>query len=472
MRFVSAPSRGLLGFLAAAWLAALASAAAAESEFDEAGKMRLPASAQRSGDPTRGRDYLVNGDYLSSGIPLALYRAIRGESSRNALGREGENATLPPAVTAVRAPNGQTVVTANCLACHGQQINGQYIVGLGNSLRDFTEDSAATANLVDRMLRVTGVLDPAPREAFAPFRDVIRTVSPHIRTQVRGTNPAIKLAYVLAAHRDPVTLQWSDEPLLPLPDEDEVIPSDVPALWLLRKKNAMFHNGMGRGDFARTMMASSLMTLRDDSEAAGIDERFVDVLAFLNTLEPPSFPGSIDGALRDRGAEVFSRRCASCHGRYGERPSYPNVLVHLDRIGTDPALALAARQDHQAHLAIYNESWFGQGDHAARLEPEPGYVAPPLDGVWATAPYLHNGSVPTLAALLDSGERPDYWRRSFKSGDYDLERVGWKFEEENAGGHKHIYDTSLPGHSAAGHLYGDKLTAAERRAVLEYLKSL
>jgi hypothetical protein len=44
-----------------------------------------------------------------------------------------------------------------------------------------------------------------------------------------------------------------------------------------------------------------------------------------------------------------------------------------------------------------------------------GYVAPPLDGVWATAPYLHNGSVPTLAALLDTRNRPTYWRHEAPS---------------------------------------------------------
>ncbi len=443
-----------------------------EPGFDDQGRLRLPPSAQRAGDAGRGRDYLINGDYIGSGIPLALYRTVRGSSKRNELQRTGENATLPPGATAVRAANGEMVVTANCLACHGQQLRGSYMLGLGNSLRDFTEDSSATANLIDQMLRFGGPSQEAAREAFAPFRDVIRIISPHIRTRVAGTNPAVKLAYVLAAHRDSQTLEWSEEPLMPLPPADEVIPSDVPAWWLLRKKNALYHTGMGRGDFARTMMASSLLTLRDASEAEEIDKRFTDVLAYLRTLEPPPYPGKVDARLSARGRQVFARRCSSCHGSYGEKPEYPNLLVHVDKVGTDPELARSSEAAYHAQVRGYNESWFGQGPHAARLRPEPGYVAPPLDGVWATAPYLHNGSVPTLEAMLDSSLRPKFWRRSFQARDYDLEKIGWRYQEENAGGHKHIYDTTLPGHSAAGHTFGDALQTDERRALLEYLKTL
>ena len=51
----------------------------------------------------------------------------------------------------------------------------------------------------------------------------------------------------------------------------------------------------------------------------------------------------------------------------------------------------------------YSRSWFSNGDHPAKLVfPFNGYVAPPLDGVWITAPYFHNGSVPTIEAVLNS----------------------------------------------------------------------
>ena len=120
----------------------------------------------------------------------------------------------------------------------------------------------------------------------------------------------------------------------------------------------------------------------------------------------------------------------------------------------------------------FNQSWFTSGDHPARLEPFEGYIAPPLDGIWITAPFLHNGSVPTLEALLNSDLRPKYWSRDFDKPEYDYEKLGWKYtKEENPGG-KHIYNTDVPGYGNYGHTFGDKLTEKDRKAVIEYMKTL
>jgi hypothetical protein len=126
--------------------------------------------------------------------------------------------------------------------------------------------------------------------------------------------------------------------------------------------------------------------------------------------------------------------------------------------------------------------WFANSfwGETSRLEPQLGYVAPPLDGIWATAPYLHNGSVPTLEALLDSSKRPRYWTRTFDSTDYDQAAVGWNFaeldhgqaDEPTAGARVRIYDTTLLGYGNQGHTRADDLDDSERRALLEYLKTL
>jgi len=122
-----------------------------------------------------------------------------------------------------------------------------------------------------------------------------------------------------------------------------------------------------------------------------------------------------------------------------------------------------------------------------------GYVAPPLVGVWASAPYFHNGSVPTLEAVLNSTLRPEIWSRENRDPSaYDLEKVGMKhrtvprseFEKSatNAAGkaflskaaidHGALYDTKGFGHGNMGHTFGDRLTAGERFAIIEFLKSL
>jgi hypothetical protein len=111
-----------------------------------------------------------------------------------------------------------------------------------------------------------------------------------------------------------------------------------------------------------------------------------------------------------------------------------------------------------------------------------GYQAPPLDGIWATAPYLHNGSVPTLATLLKSSDRPTRFTRppSTDFAHYDRVNVGWKFERvaepppPSMPAHqaRFIYDTARFGLGNGGHTFGDKLGDAERRDLIEYLKTL
>lgn len=122
----------------------------------------------------------------------------------------------------------------------------------------------------------------------------------------------------------------------------------------------------------------------------------------------------------------------------------------------------------------------GTARDGTKLTPKYGYNAPPLDGIWATAPYLHNGSIPTLEGVIDSTKRPKFWTWSFDSKDYDVARMGLPFEAVDHGQAKEwvpwrvgkLYDTTLEGHSNAGHTYGDNLTSDDRAALLEYMKTL
>ncbi|MBI1368048.1 MAG: c-type cytochrome [Planctomycetes bacterium] len=436
--------------------------------------LKLPASEQRSGDPQRGREYLITGQYIRGGLPLKYVRQFMGDGAGNALKRDGDNAILPPDLTATTARNGVPVAAPNCLACHAQMLNGKLVVGLGNATLDMTTDGSQVSSVIQFAINQSAGPDSPEAMAYDDFRKVVAVIGPRVRTPTIGVNSADRLAFVLAAYRDPVTLKWSDTPRDPLPDDQPTIPTDVPPWWVLKKKHAMFYTSVGRGDFARLMMASSLMTLRDTDEAAQIDEHFVDVLAYLNTLEPPRYPGPIDRALARKGRGVFRRECAVCHGSYDTPADYPNYLISLDEVGTDRALADATVRTFERQVRSYNHSWFALTAHGAKLAPRLGYVAPPLDGIWASAPYLHNGSVPTLAALLDSTTRPKYWQRSFGTGpaDYDPDAVGWRYTRPPGGSSKFIYDTTRPGHGNAGHTYGDHLEPDERAAVIEYLKTL
>jgi hypothetical protein len=99
-----------------------------------------------------------------------------------------------------------------------------------------------------------------------------------------------------------------------------------------------------------------------------------------------------------------------------------------------------------------------------------GYANAPLDGLWLRAPYLHNGSVPTLRALLFPETRPAQFYRAYDV--YDWNDVGFVSNGPDAAREGVLFDTRLKGNSNAGHVYGQQLTPAQREDLLEYLKTL
>jgi mono/diheme cytochrome c family protein len=452
---------------------------AAPPELTKAEPGKIPASPQRSGAIAAGRDALLNRAVLSCGLPYSAYVASSGNPvpTYDLPGRHGRNAELPYQLTAFVAKSGVELVTTNCLGCHAAPLNGELVIGLGNEFLDFTGDP---------VMRVEGVGafvegEPAATE-WRRWADRISAVAPWSITDTIGANPAQALTLALMAHRDPKTLAWSDEPVLP-PPSTRVPPVSVPPLWNVDKKHAVFYNGEGRGDHVRYMILASTTCTDSVAEAREIDAWFTDVRAYLASLPSPAYPYPIDQGLAADGERLFNANCRKCHGRYGERETYPNKLVALDKVGTDPEMAEKAYHKADRFIRWFNGSFYGSrygGVAETRATPALGYVAPPLDGAWATAPYLHNGSVPTLAALLDTSARPVYWRFAGAEPDYDPEALGWDHLDLDAGQdqyasideQKWVYDTTRPGYGNQGHDFGDEMSADERRALLEYLKAL
>ena len=199
-----------------------------------------------------------------------------------------------------------------------------------------------------------------------------------------------------------------------------------------------------------------------------------NVLRFLNLYRPQPFPGPIDRAMAEAGRQFYARDCAACHGRYDRSLERPALLLFpnwLGDVGTDRLRAAA----FDAALANALTATAYRDRIAARHTGQ--YVAPPLTGLWASAPYLHNGSVPTIAALLDPAARPV----RFQVGGHALDfgPLGLRLGPE--GGYPAGYrpwsmpvwiDTRQPGLSNAGHDYGARLSPAEQRQLIEYLKLL
>lgn len=407
-------------------------------------------------DPAWGLDaYEKARPHLPAGTPDPRTDAEEYQRAFNA--RYGLNPApypndgLPMGLRRATDASGRVGMSLDCLVCHGGSIGGQSHVGLGNTQLD-----------IEALLSDLAEADGQPVPRFLLFR----------MNTVRGNNNAGQLAVFLLSLRQAKDLSKRRFPLITGTQIPEL---DTPAWWLLKKKQTKYYDGRTPAHATRSNMQFMLgeATLERFQE---LEPVFEDVDAYLRSLEPPKYPFPIDQAKAERGRTVFSRECSTCHGTYGERWTYPNKVVPLEVIGTDPERATGLTD---AYIRHYNATWFGQ-QHPVDLKMV-GYQAPPLDGIWATAPYLHNGSVPTLENLLDSSGRPDLYRRPPSTGfeHYDTERVGWKVEvldetpenlsrEERA----RIFDTSRWGLGNGGHMFGDGLSEPERSEVIEYLKTL
>lgn len=431
-------------------------------------KIIPPSPQSQGGDPEKGWNYLVYGDYIGSGVPFALLEKRIAKRPDTVLQRMGTNARVPYALNVFPAKNGTLVGNGNCFTCHASAFEGEIVLGLGNSFSDYRRNLKPLGKGLRFAMKLAYGKTSPEWAAFEDFDHYFNAMAPHIRTNQPGVNPAAHLAEACTAYRNPTDLTYTGAPLYPLPSF--TIATDVPPLWNVRKKNALYYTAVGRGDFSKLLFQASVLGIPDSAAARKSVEHFKDVVAWLRTLEPPVFPYPTDRDLAASGKALFEAHCSSCHGVYGETESYPNKVVALDVIRTDPYYATYAVQ--APIVSWYNQSWFGTSLPQSRFEPEAGYIAPPLDGVWATAPYLHNGSVPTLDDLLNSSQRPNRWERSGDSRDYDYEKVGWKYKAKNRSGGKWTYDTTIPGYANSGHYFGDKFSGAERKALIEYLKTL
>jgi mono/diheme cytochrome c family protein len=174
----------------------------------------------------------------------------------------------------------------------------------------------------------------------------------------------------------------------------------------------------------------------------------------------------IDYGLAAAGKPVYQRYCADCH-EVGAR--YYGKVTPLKELGTDPE-----RSKSFDHAMADRMNTIGEGYpwKFNRFRPTDGYANHPLDGIWLRAPYLHNGSVPTLRDLLKpANARPAMFYRG--NDVYDARNVGFVSNVETADGRTFFkFDSGDRGNGNGGHLYGIELSEDDKNALIEYLKTL
>lgn len=215
---------------------------------------------------------------------------------------------------------------------------------------------------------------------------------------------------------------------------------------------------------------------------AGVTEQSVDhaaidrVADWLLDFHPAASPYKPDPAKVETGKAIYAAQCASCHGAQGS-DGYIFEGAYLGKVDPNGKLGVdKSRLDsYTEKLRDYQLTLFADvdgGKYKFRyFRKTDGYANLPLDGLWLRAPYLHNGSVPTLAdLLLPPEQRPKAFLRG--SDVLDAEKGGFVAPacDPTAGIDKGFcFDTTVRGNGNGGHLYGTDLSEADKQALVAYL---
>jgi endo-cleaving rubber dioxygenase len=375
----------------------------------------------------------------------------------------GGSGRLPEMFTQMRDGDGSWSgeITVTCHACHSGTVGSAMTVGGGSSLADL--------NLFLRDFLPLG------------YESSLATAANLNRTRGRNNASLINLAFAMAGIHAP-------DIMLGIITSGSTADMDTPAWWNMGHRPVKFVDGVFPMDAPRVDMVFYAPSLGTTPESqAWMRDNGPDLNAWVETLKAPAYPYPVDTALAEEGAVLFHtldmwapernnaiRRpegngsCASCHGAYAPRyvndPAFlddpalegiASYIVPLDIIGTDPERVLTNNEEVQQ---AGSSSFFGYPQTAGtdqdcgpqnraelRGDREIGYLAPPLYGVWASAPYLHNGAVPNVWEVLDPSARHPIWRRvstppradqghvimgydTDLDRAYDHQKLGWRYD--------------------------------------------
>lgn len=425
--------------------------------------------------------------------------------------------SLPMGATLLTNQDGQGL-TFGCATCHSSDLFGVKVLGLTNRFpraNEFFRQGAALAPYVNSFI-FQQVLNTTEGERlmFKKAKHNLKYVGAKTPVTLGLDTSLAQVALSLAKrNQDEYATRTKFSHHFPRPNKLQTHVADSkPAVWWnLKYKNRWLSDGsivsgnpiltnflwneIGRGTDLKELekwMIESPKTIQA-------------LTAAVFASKPPRFekffgPDAIDLEKAKRGEAHFVVSCQKCHGTYhkawNEADSYlmtkeqllqtTKVVYHkktpVKDVGTDPGRyqGMSAFADDLNRLKISKTI-------NAVVEPQKGYVPPPLDGIWSRWPYFHNNSVPNLCALLTPAKnRPKtYWAGPSKNKqtDFDQTCVGYPLGEKTPSSWKknpdYFYNTAKQGLSNSGHderifLKDGKeiYTQEEKLELIEFLKTL
>ncbi len=491
--------------------------------------------AEAFDDPVAHFKYGSTGGDRNFGFPYAIWKIMpvlfrdhmpegREDEGWAAFGflYEDEN-DLPPELrrerpvgTALRNYQGIERIFVNCASCHAGQVrpagDGAPVIYAGmpantldlQAFQDFMiaaaiDERFTPEDIIGQIDALDVELDWINRLIFKFFavyqvRQRILTIAD--RFQFAAHEPAFGPGRFDTFSPAKALFNW---PPNQVPENERIGVVDFPSVWLQRQRQGMQLHWDGN---------NTKVEERNRSAAFGtgalpplLDRRSIKVMEdWLLDAEPPKFadlfPDHFDSEIAERGRSIYLANCASCHGVTGRDFSGDDVgtVTPIAQIATD-----RYRLDNYTLDLAYNQNMlyasYGE-ERFQNFRKTQGYANAPLDGLWLRAPYLHNGSVPTLWNMLqDPADRPKAFYRG--SDRYDPVNVGFESRSIRlpADERRHLFcfmtdqagraqcGGNAPnnngtcdggvckGNGSGGHLYGTTLADSDKRALIEYLKT-
>jgi mono/diheme cytochrome c family protein len=424
---------------------------------------------------------------------------------------------LPMGATLIQTPEGEAL-TFGCAACHASDLFGVKVLGLSNRFpraNEFFRHGEAIAPYVNSFL----------------FKELLKTTEGE-RLMMLDTKRAVKwvgtkkpqaigldtsLAQVALSlsrrEKDPYATRSERAAMFPRPNKlSKLVADSKPAVWWnVKYKNRWLSDGsIVSGNPVHTNFLWNEIGRGTDLKKLEVwmnesNSQIEALTAAVFATKAPRYEKffgnkSIDLEKAKRGQKHFVQSCQKCHGIYEKAWDAPQArslnrtqalqttrIIYHEKtpvidVGTDPGRYLGMKEfaDDLNRLQISKSL-------KTIVEPQKGYVPPPLEGIWARWPYFHNNSIPNLCALLTpESQRPvTYYagKAIDKNRDFDQDCVGYPLGEKTPVEWKdnkdYFYDTKLEGLSNSGHderiliKEGKEVfTAIEKSELIEFLKTL
>lgn len=462
-----------------------------------------------------GEEYFLHsggGDPYAAGMAYPVFIALM-EAYPNELGRDwaefsekfgtipdpaakGDPHTPPIGFHLTTDPNTQVPwLVGNCTMCHTDRIRlatGDLIVsGLGNkAIRPHAYVNALMRIGNDSQLdadRVEQIATRRAREWSVPWPERMR--SPIVKATLAAFKDGAKKRAGRTRRFDVAlpgrmatietfALGMEAYQARPIPMPETIGWAKVPDVRSFQYKDTFSYDASGFGSpQALVLEADFLFGARPEWYVSHPHIATSVFLYLRNFTRKLSYPAPIDAKLANQGKVVFEAICSQCHGYYVDhgnemRVSYKERVIPADVIGTD-----RARIDAVTPAFVQAANNFPWTKGYTRVKNTGGYVPPVLLDVWARGVLGHAGQWPSIEELATP---PNERARTFivdTRGLYDLERVGVRYETVGKSPRplrpgEYLYNGNLPGYGTQGHPFLSSLSKDDRRAVIEYLKTL